>query len=189
MNTSKSSPPVRYSAVVSTVNADRSPLLSEVVSAVIGGLQLTVSLPRHSATAKNLVRTGECVINLPDAETTTAIERLTQAVTSIAGNVDADFPRTITGGNFAPAHMTLLPSETVAAWRALECPVQIEAKVENAARSVAHRRVISFDRLQTFALGIRRVHLHPAVVDRDARWKPLMTCLRDAYQTSSVTCR
>lgn len=137
MNTRKSSPPVRYSAVVSTVNADRSPLLSEVVSAVIDGLQLTVSLPRHSATAKNLVRTGECVINLPDAETTTAIKRLIQAVTSIAGNVDADFPRTITGGNFAPAHMTLLPSETVAAWRALECPIQIEAKVENAARSVS----------------------------------------------------
>lgn len=187
MNPSKNSSAVTYSAVVSTVNADRSSLLSEVVSAAIHGLRLTVSLPCHSATAKNLARTGECVINLPDAETATAIEHLTQAVTSTAGNVDTDFSRAIIGGDFAPAHMTLLPSEIVSAWRALECPVQIESRIENAVHSAAHGRVIPFDRFQTFALEVLRVHLDPAVVDRDIRWWPLMRCLREAYQTSPAT--
>ena len=186
MNTSKSAPPVTYSAVVSTVNADRSPLLSEVVSVFIHGLRLTVDLPRHSATAKNLARTGECVVNLPDAETVTAIDRLTQAVTSIAGNVDTNTSRAVIGGDFAPAHMTLLPSEVVSAWRALECPVQMEARIENATHPAAHERVVPFDRFQTFALEVLRVHLDPAVVDRDLRWRPLMRCLREAYQTSSA---
>ena len=185
MNKNNSSSAVTYSGVVSTTNADRSPLLSAIVSVLVRGFRLTIDLPRRSATAKNLMRTGECVINLPDAETTVAIERLAHAVTSINSDVDFNLSQAAVGGGFARVHMTLVPSEAVSALRALECPIQIEAKVESNVRVTAHERFEPIDESQTFELHILRVHIDPPVVDRDVRWRPFMTCLRDAYRASS----
>jgi flavin reductase (DIM6/NTAB) family NADH-FMN oxidoreductase RutF len=112
--TSKSAPPsVIYSAVVSTIDANRSPLLSAVVPVVIYGLRLTLDLPWQSTTANNLMRTGECVINLPGPETIAAIERLAQTVTSINKNFDFSFSRAAVCGTLTPAHMTLVPSEAI----------------------------------------------------------------------------
>jgi flavin reductase (DIM6/NTAB) family NADH-FMN oxidoreductase RutF len=181
--TSKSAPSVTYSAVVSTINTNRSPLLSAVVPVVIYGLRLTVDLPWQSATANNLIRTGECVINLPDMETVAAIERLAQTVTSI----DCRFSRAILGGRLTPAHMTLVPSEAISALRALECPMQLEARIEGNRDTVARGRVVPLDKSLTFALNVLRVHLDPSVVLNGVHpnmWTPLMTCLRDAHRTS-----
>jgi flavin reductase (DIM6/NTAB) family NADH-FMN oxidoreductase RutF len=107
MKTSESAPSVTYSAVVSTINTNRSPLLSAVVPVVIYGLRLTVDLPWQSTTANNLMRTGECVINLPGAETIAAIERLAQTVTSINNNFDFSFSRVVACGRWTLAHITI----------------------------------------------------------------------------------
>jgi flavin reductase (DIM6/NTAB) family NADH-FMN oxidoreductase RutF len=186
--TSKSAPPsVIYSAVVSTIDANRSPLLSAVVPVVIYGLRLTLDLPWQSTTANNLMRTGECVINLPGPETIAAIERLAQTVTSINKNFDFSFSRAAVCETLTPAHMTLVPSEAISALRALECPMQLEARIEGSIDTMDHERIVPLDKSVTFGLNVLRVHVDSSVVLSDVvpnMWTPLMTCLREAYRTS-----
>jgi flavin reductase (DIM6/NTAB) family NADH-FMN oxidoreductase RutF len=180
---SESAPSVTYSAVVSTINRNRSPLLSAVVPADIYGLRVTLDLPWQSTTANNLMRTGECVINLPGAETIAAIECLAQTVTSI----DFNFSQVVVGGRLTPAHMTLVPSEAVSALRALECPMQLEARIESGIDMMARERIVPLDKSLTFGLNVLRVHVDASVVLSVARpnmWTPLMKCLREAYRTS-----
>jgi flavin reductase (DIM6/NTAB) family NADH-FMN oxidoreductase RutF len=183
MKTGKSAPSLTYLAVVSTINTNRSPLLSAVVPVVIYGLRVTLGLPWQSTTANNLMRTGECVINLPGAETIAAIERLAQTVTSI----DFNFSQVVVGGRLTPAHMTLVPSEAVSALRALECPMQLEARIEGGIDMMARERIVPMDKSMTFGLNVLRVHLDASVVLSGAHpnmWTPLITCLREAYRTS-----
>jgi flavin reductase (DIM6/NTAB) family NADH-FMN oxidoreductase RutF len=185
--TNESADPVTYPAVVSTINANRSPLLSEVVPVVIYGLRLTVNLPRQSTTANNLMRTGECVINLPGAETIAAVERLAQTGTSINNSFDFSFSRVVACGGVTPAHMTLVPSEVVSALRALECPMQLEARIEGNVDAMADERVAPLNKSLTVGLTILRVHLDTSVVLSDVHpnaWTPLMARLREAYRTS-----
>ena len=182
VKTSESAPSVT-SAVVSTINTNRSPLLSAIVPVVIYGLRVTVDLPWQSTTANNLMRTGECVINLPGAETIDAIKCLAQTVTSI----DFNFSQVVVGGRLTPAHLTLVPSEAVSALRALECPMQLEARIEGSIDMMARERIVPLDKSLTFGLNVLRVHLDASVVLSGAHpnmWTPLMTCLREAYRTS-----
>ncbi len=183
MKIGKSAPSLTYLAVVSTINTNRSPLLSAVVPVVIYGLRVTLGLPWQSTTANNLMRTSECVINLPGAETVAAIERLAQTVTSI----DFNFSQVVVGGRLTPAHMTLVPSEAVSALRALECPMQLEARIESGIDMMARERIVPLDKSLTFGLNVLRVHVDASVVLSGARpnmWTPLMKCLREAYRTS-----
>jgi flavin reductase (DIM6/NTAB) family NADH-FMN oxidoreductase RutF len=185
LKTSESAPSVTYSAVVSTINTNRSPLLSAIVPVVIHGLRVTLDLPWRSTTANNLMQTGECVINLPGVETIAAIECLAQTVTSI----DFSFSQVMLGGRLTPAHLTLVPSEAVSALRALECPMQLEARIEGSIDMMARERIVPLDKSLTFALNILRVHLDASVVLSGAHpnmWTPLMTCVREAYRTSSA---
>ena len=189
MKFSNSELSVTYSAVVSTNNTDRLPLLSAVVPVVIHGLRLVLDLPRQSATAKNLARTGECVINLPNAETVAAIERLAETVTSIDNDFDFNFSHLMVGGRVTPAHMTLVPSEAISALRALECPMQLEARIEGSNDMMTQERVVPLGKFLTFELNVLRVHLDPSVVLSDVHpniWTPLMTCLWEAYRKSSA---
>jgi len=189
MELNKSALPVAYSAVVSTTNMDRSPLLSAVVPVLVGGLRLMLDLPRQSTTARNLAWTDECVINLPDAETVAAIEHLAQAVTSIESSCDLKFSPIAVGGRLTLAHMTLVPSEVVSALRALECPMQFEARIQGRIHGVEHQRVVPWGKSRTFGLDILRVHLNPSVVldgIQPNMWTPLMERLREAYSASSA---
>jgi flavin reductase (DIM6/NTAB) family NADH-FMN oxidoreductase RutF len=184
---SESAPSVTYPAVVSTINTNRSPLLSAVVPVVIYGLRITLNLPRQSSTANNLIRARECVINLPGAETIAAIKRLAQTVTPINNNFDFRFPRVVACGRLTPAHMTLVPSEAIAALRALECPMQLEARIEGSIDTMADERIAPLVKSLTFRLNVLRVHLDTSIVLSDVQpniWTPLMACLREAYRTS-----
>jgi flavin reductase (DIM6/NTAB) family NADH-FMN oxidoreductase RutF len=184
---SESADSVTYPGVVSTINANRSPLLSAVVPVVIYGLRLTLNLPSHSTTANNLMRTGECVINLPGAETIAAVERLAQTVTSNNNSFDFSFSRVVACGGLTPAHMTLVPSEAISALRALECPMQLEARIEGNIDTMADERIVPLDKSLTFGLNVLRVHLDTSVVLSEVLpniWTPLRTCLREAYRAS-----
>ena len=159
--------------------------MSVIVLVRVFGLRFTVDLPRQSKTAKNIARTGECVINLPGNETIVAIERLAQTVSSIDNSFGLDCSEVLVDGTLAPAHMTLVPSEAISALRALECPMQLEARTEDS-DMVAPQRVVSLDNAVTFKLNVVRVHLDASVVLSDAQpnmWTPLIACLREAYRT------
>jgi flavin reductase (DIM6/NTAB) family NADH-FMN oxidoreductase RutF len=188
MKSSENAPPVTYTAAISTLNEDNSPLLSQIVPALIRGLRATLTLPRHSKTAENLARTGECVINLPGAEGISAFDHLAQAASVIDTIRNPNVSKFGVGGRLEAARITLVPSEVVSVGRALECPMQLEAKVIGDIDSMTWERFSPWD--ASFELEVLRVHLDSSIVlreDQPNMWKPLMDCLREAYRTQSAT--
>jgi flavin reductase (DIM6/NTAB) family NADH-FMN oxidoreductase RutF len=91
---------------------------------------------------------------------------------------------------FGRAGMTRVSSDTVAAARALECPIQLEAVV-----AAVHGIGEDSDRLRGFIslieVRIQRVHVHPDLlveghanrIDPD-RWSPLIMSFQKFYGLS-----
>ena len=117
--------------LVSTVNEDGSCNLAPMSSAWWLGWRCMLGFGARSKTPQNMLRTGECVLNLPSVDLVAAVNRLAR----------------LTGSNPVPEHkvrmgyrherekfgvsgLTPVSSETVAAPRVRVCAVQLEAKVE-----------------------------------------------------------
>jgi flavin reductase (DIM6/NTAB) family NADH-FMN oxidoreductase RutF len=85
-----------------------------------------------SKTTKNLEREKECVLNLPSAQLVGAVDRLA----CLTGNNPMPEHKKRMGYRYEPnkfevAGLTPIASDIVKAPRAKECPVQLEAVVEN----------------------------------------------------------
>lgn len=117
--------------LISTLNEDGSANLAPMSSAWWLGRRCMLGLGARSKTPQNLIRTGECVLNLPSDNLAEMVNRL--ALTTGSDPVPQHkvqkgyrFER----NKFALSGFTAVDSETVAVPRALECPVQLEAKLE-----------------------------------------------------------
>jgi flavin reductase (DIM6/NTAB) family NADH-FMN oxidoreductase RutF len=167
--------------LVSTLNADGSPNLAPISSAWWLGRSCMLGFGARSHTPANLLRTGECVLNLPSVAEVAAVDRLARTTGS-----DPVPPHKAAMGyrhardKFGVAGLTPLPADVVAAPRVRECPVHLEAVLEGshplAARDPARRGAL-------VALEVRvvRVHVTDAIrlagsADRidPRRWRPLV---------------
>jgi flavin reductase (DIM6/NTAB) family NADH-FMN oxidoreductase RutF len=162
-----------------------------VLPVFIFGLRATIDLEISSKTTKNLIRTGECVLNLPSDGCAAAVDHLAQ----LAGTVSdpqkgSKLWRSYCGKEFQATRLTPAPSEVVSAPRALECPVQLEAAVTG--RQRLNREKCEWGRHSlTIEVRILRVYIDPSTVLENGAnrggsdmWKPLMACLQEAYQPS-----
>lgn len=174
--------------VVSTLNGDGTPNLAPISSVFWLGWRCMIGIGGGSQTTHNLLRTGQCVLNLPSQAEVGAVNRL--ALTTGSDPVPA---RKAARGyrhvkdKFAIAGLTPVPSQTVAAPRVRECPVQLEAVLEG-----RHDMAAGDKHLQGAALALElrvtRVHLSPAIimdgqpdrVDPD-RWRPLIMSFQKFY--------
>jgi len=175
-------------ALISTVNEDSSYNLAPMSSVFWLGWRCVLGLDASSKTPQNLIRTGECVVNLPSDNSVARVNRL--ALTTGTNPVP---PRKAKRGyryernKFEIAGLTPVRSQTVAAPRVLECPVQLEAVL--AARNDL---AADDDKLRgfasTFELRIQRVHLDRTIlidgernrVDPD-KWRPLIMSFQKFY--------
>src|SRR3954463_10743566 len=113
--------------LVSTLNQDGTPNLAPMSSAWWLGRSCMLGFGARSHTPANLLRTGECVLNLPSVDQVAAVDRLARTTGS-----DPVPPYKLAMGyrhrrdKFAAAGLTPEPSELVRAPRAAECPVQLE---------------------------------------------------------------
>ena len=132
----KSEPAILYFGtpvvLISTVNEDGSYNLAPMSSAFWLGWRCILGLGGASKTPLNMRRTGECVLNLPSVELADSVNRLarttgTNPVPELKLRRGYRFERE----KFGLSELTPLASETVAAPRVKECPVQLEAKVES----------------------------------------------------------
>ena len=62
--------------LIGSTNEDGSYNLAPMSSAWWVGWRCMLGLARNSKTTENMIRTGECVLNLPSAELVTAVDRL-----------------------------------------------------------------------------------------------------------------
>ncbi len=118
-------------ALLSTLNGDGPANLAPMSSIFWLGWRCMIGLAATSKTTQNILRTGECVINLPDDGMTGAVNRL--ALTTGSDPVpDGKAKRGYVhcADKFTRAGLTAQPSEIVAAPRVRECPVQLEARLE-----------------------------------------------------------
>ncbi|MER7500979.1 flavin reductase family protein [Nonomuraea pusilla] len=168
--------------LLSTLNEDGTPNLAPMSSAFWLGWRAILGLGARSKTAQNLIRTRECVLNLPSDALAPAVDRL--ALTTGSNPVPErkqERGYRYVQDKFGRAGLTPTPSETVKPPRAAECPVAMEAVVE-----AVHP--IGDGGTQAFEVQVQRVWAHEAVrtpgtddhIDPDA-WRPLIMSFQKLY--------
>ena len=116
--------------LIGSRNEDGSPNLAPMSSAWWVGWRCMLGLASYSKSTENMIRTGECVLNLPSVDLVDSVNRLARTTGSNPvppGKIRRGYRHE--RNKFEISGLTALPGETVAAPRAAECPVQIEAKV------------------------------------------------------------
>jgi flavin reductase (DIM6/NTAB) family NADH-FMN oxidoreductase RutF len=177
--------------LVSTVNPDGTHNLAPISSAFWLGWRGVLGIASASQTTRNLLRTGECVLNLPSTSEVGAVDCIARTTGT---NPVSEFRRALgyvyEPDKFGRAGMTRVASETVGAARALECPIQLEAVV-----AATHGIGDDSDELRGFIslieVRIQRVHVHPDLlmaghsnrIDPD-KWSPLIMSFQKFYGLS-----
>lgn len=182
------SPPVLYFGtpivLITTQQADGSTNISPMSSAWALDDRVVLGLGDAGQCLANLRRSGECVINLPDA-------RLWSHVEAIARCTGADpvpahkqaMGYAFEPDKFARAGLTRAPSQVVAPPRIAQCPLQLEARV------VAMHRCGSDPTEGTMIVETRveRVHAHADIVMPGSqhidttRWSPMLYVFRHYF--------
>jgi flavin reductase (DIM6/NTAB) family NADH-FMN oxidoreductase RutF len=119
-------------ALISTLNPDGSPNLAPMSSAWWLGWSCMLGLGQMAQTSDNLIRTRECVINLPSEDLVTQVDRL--ALTTGKNPVPEkkrQWGYRYEADKFDLAGFTPMPSDSVAPPRIRECPVQMEGIVHD----------------------------------------------------------
>lgn len=174
--------------LVSTVNEDNSPNLAPMSSAWWLGWGCMLGFTESAKSVKNIRRTGECVLNLPSSSLANAVNRIAKTT----GNNPVPPDKAWLGfehvaDKFGRAELTPLPSINVAAPRAAECDVQMEATVEKIHAYGATNPGIR-TKIAAIELRIVAVHVNPGIVHSDDPkridpdlWRPLIMNFREFY--------
>ena len=178
--------------LVSSTNEDDSPNLAPMSSAFWLGWRCMLGFDASSKTPNNIIRTGQCVLNLPSVDQVDAINRLSL----VTGSNPVPAGKALRGyrhhaDKFGLAGLTREASETVAPPRALECPIQLEAELVRVSPMMAeeydytqHERSAECtldEGIVALEVRIKRVHIAPALlvegrpnrIDPDL-WKPII---------------
>ena len=164
-------------ALISTLNAEGSPNLAPMSSVWWLGWSCMLGLGQMGQTSDNLIRTRECVINLPSQDLVAHVDRL--ALTTGRNPVPE---KKVQWGyrhepdKFGVAGFTAVKSEVVAPPRVQECQVQMEGIVHD---------VRSFGKnvsANAFEIHIVKLHVADELLIGDGprphidpvRWRPLM---------------
>ena len=177
--------------LISTRNPDGSANLAPISSAFWLGWRCVLGIASSSQTTQNLLRTGECVLNLPSVREAGAVDNIARTT----GTNPVPASKKARGYIYEPdkfglSGLTTIDSETVAAPRALECPVQMEAVV-----TAVHGLADDSDALRgnttVIETRVQRVHVHPDLlmeghehrIDPD-KWLPLIMSFQKFYGLS-----
>ncbi|HEY3507151.1 MAG TPA: flavin reductase family protein [Actinocatenispora sp.] len=174
--------------LITTTNEDGTPNIAPMSSAFWLGWRAMLGLGARSQTARNMLRTKECVLNLPSDALVDAVDRL--ALTT--GTYPVPPTKAERGYRYEPdkfgvSGLTPEPAETVRPPRIAECPVTMEAVVESThgiADDVEELRGYTI----AFEVRVQRVHVHDAIrlpgtenhIDPDA-WRPLIMSFQHLY--------
>jgi flavin reductase (DIM6/NTAB) family NADH-FMN oxidoreductase RutF len=174
--------------LISTCNEDGSFNIAPISSIFWLGWRCIIGISAFSKTTENIKRNGDCVLNLPSVNETSAVNRL--ALTTGSCQVPEGKKRKgykYIKDKFSLARLTPQQSDTVKAPRIQECPVQMEATLE-AIHSIAENDVQQKGKILTMEFRIQRIYLEESImmdgynnrVDPD-KWKPLIMSFQKFY--------
>jgi flavin reductase (DIM6/NTAB) family NADH-FMN oxidoreductase RutF len=168
-------------ALISTMNEDGRPNIAPMSSAWWLGWSCMLGLGSMGKTSDNLIRTGQCVINLPSDRQVAHVDRL--ALTT--GKNPVPEKKQSWGYRYEPekfrlGDLTPVPSLDVAPPRILECPVQMEGTVRG------WRPFGKNVSANAFEITIVRLHVDESLLTGDParphidpeKWRPLMMSFR-----------
>jgi flavin reductase (DIM6/NTAB) family NADH-FMN oxidoreductase RutF len=174
--------------LISTVNENGTYNLAPMSSAFWLGWRCILGLAAGSKTPQNMRRTGECVLNLPSVDNVGAVNRLALTTGSNpvpAGKIRRGYRHE--PDKFGIAGLTAIASETVAAPRVAECPVQLEARVE-AVHGIADDDAVLKGHILCIEVRVQRVHVDENILmasERDRidpdKWRPLIMTFQQYY--------
>jgi flavin reductase (DIM6/NTAB) family NADH-FMN oxidoreductase RutF len=179
--------------LISTVNEDGSFNLAPMSSAWWLGQRCMLGLATVSKTTHNMIRTGECVLNLPSADMANAVNRIARTTGSDpVPEVKRRRGYRFVHEKFAAAGLTAAPADIVGAPLALECPIQLEARVESV-HPLAEADPLWRGRSLAIEVHVQRVHVDAAIlVDGEAdridpdKWRPLIMSFQQFYGLENV---
>jgi flavin reductase (DIM6/NTAB) family NADH-FMN oxidoreductase RutF len=164
-------------ALISTLHEDGTPNIAPMSSAWWLGWSCMLGLGSMGKTSDNLIRTGECVINLPSEQEVTHVDRL--ALTT--GKNPVPEKKQSWGYRYEPdkfgiAGLTPMPSVIVKPPRILECPVQMEGIVhdwrpfgKNVSANAFEVHIVKLHVEESLLIGDEsRPHIDPE------KWRPLI---------------
>jgi flavin reductase (DIM6/NTAB) family NADH-FMN oxidoreductase RutF len=164
-------------ALISTLNPDGSPNLAPMSSAWWLGWSCMLGLGQMGQTSDNLIRTRECVINLPSEDLVTHVDRLALTTGKIpVPEKKCQWGYRYEADKFGIAGLTPTESESVAPPRVRECPVQMEGIVhdfrsfgKNVNANVFEVHIVKLHVDEDLLVGNdARPHIDPV------RWRPLI---------------
>ena len=176
--------------LVSTINADGTANIAPISSIWWLGWSCMIGVDASSQTSENLIRTGECVLNMPSANLVESVNRIAKTT----GRKKVPLHKKALGyrfenDKFGAGNFTEQTSLVVTPPRIQECLVQLEASLS---------KVIPFgDKnakvptpVSAFELNIEKVHVDNSLlfdpskpyVDPD-KWHPLIMSFRKYYST------
>lgn len=178
--------------LISSLNEDGTPNLAPMSSAWWLGWGCMLGLNGSSKTVENILRAGQCVLNLPAETQVASVDRL--ALTTGSNPVP---PNKVPMGfryvadKFRLAGLTPVPSDKVTVPRALECPVQLEAEL-----AAVHEFGVGNPRIRApmkaIEVRIGRVHAAENILRKDnkdridpEKWRPLIMRFREFYGLGS----
>jgi flavin reductase (DIM6/NTAB) family NADH-FMN oxidoreductase RutF len=179
--------------LVSSCNEDGSTNLAPISSAWWLGWSCMLGFGALSKTPGNILRSRECVLNLPSVDQVAAVDRLARLTGS-----DPVPPHKVAMGyrserdKFGAAGLTPMASEIVAPPRVAECPVQLEAVLE-ASHPIAASDPDRRGRLVGLEVKIVRVHIEETLLvdgtdDRidPVKWRPLIMSFCQFFGLGSI---
>lgn len=174
--------------LVSSLNEDDSPNLAPMSSAWWLGRRCLLGFGARSKTPQNIIRTGECVLNLPSPAQVSRVDRI--ALTTGSNPMPehkANWGYRYEPDKFGTAGVTPVPSTLVRPPRVLECPIQLEATLR-AVHRIGEEDETLRGRLVSLEVQIERVHVEenllaadkPDHIDPD-KWSPLIMSFQQFY--------
>ncbi|MFC4912765.1 flavin reductase family protein [Actinomadura gamaensis] len=171
--------------LLGTTDLDGHPNLAPMSSAFWLGWRCVLGMGTSSKTTRNLLATGECTLNLPSTDQVAAVDRLARTTGSdpvSPGKRERGYRHV--RDKFGVSGLTPVPAETVRPPRVAECPVTMEAVVEDSRPIAADLGGFA----TVFEVRVQRVHVHPSItmdghenrIDPD-RWRPLIMSFQKFY--------
>lgn len=174
--------------LVSSMNPDGTPNVAPMSSAWWLGWSCVLGFGARSQTPQNLLRTGECVLNLPSVDQAAQVDALAKT----------------TGSSPVPAHkqamgyvhvadklgragLTAMASTKVEPPRLAECPVQLEAKLRGEL-PLRQYDPATAGHLLALEVEIVAVHVEESLLRPDQRhqidprrWRPLIMSFQELF--------
>lgn len=174
--------------LVSTTNPDGTTNVAPMSSAWWLGWSCVLGLGARSQTPQNLLRTGECVLNLPSVEQAAQVDALAKTTGSSPVPPHKQAMGYVhVADKLGRAGLTPMASTEVAPPRLAECPVQLEAKLRSTL-PLRQYDPASAGRLLALEVEIVAVHVEESLLRTDKRhqidprrWRPLIMSFQELF--------